>query len=226
MAKTPIAALLRVGWDTVGAIVARVVCDRLDESRLSGRVQIGVDEVSFRRGERYLTCVADHATGSIPWIRPGRNPATLQAFFDKLGPECRTSIRAVSIDMSAGYENAVRAAIPAAEVAFDPSTSHSLRAAPSTRSTARSARAGQVEDEGRQGGEGRALVAPTRGSRAPVCLPARGPGRRPGRQPAPLRAFILKEELRALYTWTIPARPRSCSKPGSPGLSARSCARS
>jgi hypothetical protein len=36
----------------------------------------------------------------------------------------------------------------------------------------------------------------------------------------------LKEELRALYTWTIPARPRSCSKPGSPGLSARSCARS
>jgi len=35
----------------------------------------------------------------------------LQAFFDTLGDRKR-SIRAVSIDMSAGYENAVRAARP------------------------------------------------------------------------------------------------------------------
>jgi hypothetical protein len=46
LAKTPIASLLRVGWDTVGAIVERVVCDHLDERRLCGLVQIGVDEVS------------------------------------------------------------------------------------------------------------------------------------------------------------------------------------
>ena len=73
MAKTPIAALLRIGWDTVGAIVERVVCDHLDERRLCGLVQIGVDEVSFRRGQRYLTCVADHRSGAVVWIRPGRN---------------------------------------------------------------------------------------------------------------------------------------------------------
>jgi Helix-turn-helix domain of transposase family ISL3 len=41
LAKTPIASLLRVGWDTVGAIVERVVCDHLDERRLYGLVQIG-----------------------------------------------------------------------------------------------------------------------------------------------------------------------------------------
>jgi len=40
------------------------------------------------------------------WIAKGRNDATLQAFFDQLG-ERKGSIRAVSIDMSAGYENAV-----------------------------------------------------------------------------------------------------------------------
>jgi transposase len=53
------------------------------------------------------------------WLKPGRNEATLQAFFDELGAR-RASIRAVSIDMSGGYENAVRAAIPDAEIAFDP----------------------------------------------------------------------------------------------------------
>jgi hypothetical protein len=30
MARTPIAGLLRIAWDSVGRIVARVVADRLD----------------------------------------------------------------------------------------------------------------------------------------------------------------------------------------------------
>ena len=120
MAKTPIARLLRVDWETVGRIVARVVADRLDAERLRGLVAIGVDEVSWRRRHRYLTCVADHRSGDIVWIKEGRNAATLRAFFDQLGPDGRASIRAVSIDMSAGYEQAVREALPAAEVCFDP----------------------------------------------------------------------------------------------------------
>jgi transposase len=120
MAKTPIARLLRVDWETVGRIVERVVADKLDGDRLKGLVLIGVDEVSWRRRHRYLTCVADHQSGDIVWLREGRNAATLQAFFDELGEDGRSSIRAVSIDMSAGYEQAIRAAVPDAEVCFDP----------------------------------------------------------------------------------------------------------
>ena len=71
-------------------------------------------------GARYLTWVADHASGAIVWARPGRDAATLQAFFDELGPERRHSIRAVSIDMSAGYEKAIAASLPDAEICFDP----------------------------------------------------------------------------------------------------------
>jgi transposase len=119
MAKTPIARLLRVAWDSVGQIVERVVSEHLDERRLTGLVAIGVDEISYRKGQRYLTCVADHASGAIVWARPGRNAATLAAFFDGLGDR-KCSIRAVSIDMSAGYENAIKAAVPDAETCFDP----------------------------------------------------------------------------------------------------------
>jgi transposase len=119
MAKTPICGLLRIGWDTVGRIVARVVADRLDETRLAGLVAIGCDEISYRRGQRYLTSVVDHKLGAIVWCSPGRNAKTLQAFFDELG-ERRHSIRAVSIDMSGGYEKAIRASVPQAEVCFDP----------------------------------------------------------------------------------------------------------
>ncbi|MDQ3092015.1 MAG: transposase family protein [Actinomycetota bacterium] len=40
MAKTPISRLLGIGWDTVGAIVQRVVGDHLDADRLAGLVTI------------------------------------------------------------------------------------------------------------------------------------------------------------------------------------------
>ena len=119
MAFAPITRLLRVGWHTIGPIVQRVVADHLDEARLSGLVAVGVDEISYRRHHRYLTSVADHATGAIVWCSPGRNSATLQAFFDELGA-AKDSIRAVSIDMSGEYERAIREAIPDAEICFDP----------------------------------------------------------------------------------------------------------
>jgi transposase len=119
MAKTPIAGLLRIGWDTVGRIVERVMADHLDERRLTGLVAVGVDEISYRRGQRYLTSVADHRTGAIVWCAPGRNSATLRDFFAELGDR-RHSIRAVSIDMSGEYQRAIRQAIPHAEICFDP----------------------------------------------------------------------------------------------------------
>jgi transposase len=119
MARTAICGLLRVGWDTVGRIAARVVADRLDERRLEGLVCIGVDEISYRRHHRYLTSVADHRSGAIVWCRAGRNSATLAEFFAELGPR-KHSIRAVSIDMSGEYQRAIRKAVPQAEICFDP----------------------------------------------------------------------------------------------------------
>ena len=118
MAKDPIARLMRVAWDTVGRIVDRVVAERLDGGRLHELTRIGVDEVSYRRRHRYLTVVADHDSGRIVWLAKGRNAATLQAFFDELG-ERRATIRAVSIDMSGGYEKAIRDNT-SAEICFDP----------------------------------------------------------------------------------------------------------
>jgi len=57
--------------------------------------------------------------GAIVWCSPGRNAATLQAFFDELGPQRCRLIRAVSIDMSGGYEKAIGDSVPQAEICFD-----------------------------------------------------------------------------------------------------------
>jgi len=198
MAKTPIARLVRIAWETVGRIVERVVSDQLDERRLEGLVAIGCDEISYRKGQRYLICVADHARGAIIWARPGRNAATLQAFFDELG-ERRRSIRAVSIDMSAGYENAVREGLPDAEVCFDPFHVVAL--------------AGRAVDEVRRAEwreHGKSKTKAGRWIKGVRWSLLKAPERLTDPQAAKLaevqhanrslyRAYLLKEELRALY---------------------------
>jgi transposase len=204
MAKTPITVLLRVGWDTVGQIVARVVADRLDSDRLAGLVMIGVDEISYRRGQRYLTQVCDHTTGAIVWAKPGRNAATLQAFFDELG-ERKTSIRAVSIDMNGSYEKAIRQSVPDAEVCFDPFHVVQL--------------AGRAVDDVRRAewnAQGKSQTGHGRWVKSVRWSLLKAPERQTVGQLAALhevehanqrlyRAFLLKEELRLLYHLPDPA---------------------
>lgn len=205
MAKTPIARLLRIDWATVGRIVERVVHDKLDESRLLGLVQVGVDEVSFRRRHRYLTCVADHQGGGIVWLKEGRNTATLQAFFDELGAEGRASIEAVSIDMSAGYEKAIRAAVPDAAVCFDPF--HVVKLAGDAVDQVRRQEWNQSGKSKTAGGKWvkgtrwSLLKAPERQSATQLAI--LGEVQQANRRL--YRAFLLKEELRLLYQLEDPA---------------------
>ena len=120
MAKTPITKLMRIGRPSVGTILARVVADKLDCRRLDGLVMIGVDEVSYASEHRFLTCVADYAKRGrhVGRARPQRQDPL--RVLQRAEPEQKASITAVSIDMSAGYEKAIREAVPDARVAFDP----------------------------------------------------------------------------------------------------------
>jgi transposase len=105
--RTAVTRLCRINWRTTGAIVARVVADELDDSRLDELYDIGVDEVAYRRQHEYLTLVADHDSGKIVWADEGRDSATLTRFFDDLGPDRAGQLQAISIDMSAAYLKAI-----------------------------------------------------------------------------------------------------------------------
>jgi transposase len=199
MAKTPIAGLLRVAWDTVGRIVQRVIADHLDERRLDGLVAIGCDEISSRRGQRYLTSVVDHRAGAIVWCAPGRNAQTLQAFFDELGPERTNTIRAVSIDMSGGYEKAIRDNAPRAEICFDPFHVVRLaqRAVDQVRRDEWNAHERSHTKTGRwiKGTRWSLLKSPAKQTIPQLALL----GEVQQANKPMFRAFLLKEELRLLY---------------------------
>ncbi len=80
--------LMRVDWQTVGRIITRVVDEACRGSdRLDGLERIGIDEISWRKGQRYLTLVIDHASGRLVWAAEGRSRKVVDSFFELLGPQ-------------------------------------------------------------------------------------------------------------------------------------------
>jgi transposase len=85
--RVAVAELLRVAWRTVGRMLTRVAEEAgQGVDRLEGLRRIGIDEISHRKGHRYLTVVVDHDSGRLVWAAPGHDEATLHRFFDALGP--------------------------------------------------------------------------------------------------------------------------------------------
>jgi transposase len=118
--RTTVSGFARIAWRTVGAVCERVAVDKLDPKRLEGLVEIGVDEISWRKHHRYLTLVSDHATATVVWGAPGKDAETLAGFFDELPEGAAQAIEAVSMDMGPAYAKTVRDKAPAAVICYDP----------------------------------------------------------------------------------------------------------
>lgn len=115
-----IVELLRIAWATVGAIVSRVVEEaRAAVDPFDGLRRIGIDEISYKRGHRYLTVVVDHDSGRLVWAAKGRDKKTLEGFFDALGEQRCAQIRLVSCDAAEWIADVVRARCENATVCLD-----------------------------------------------------------------------------------------------------------
>jgi len=118
--KSAIEKLMRIAWRTVGAIVDRVCDDaRARRDPLEGLRRIGIDEISYRKGHRYLTVVVDHDTGRLVWAAPGRDKATVSSFFNQLGKSRTFKIRLVSADAARWIGDVVRSRCLNAELTMD-----------------------------------------------------------------------------------------------------------
>jgi transposase len=119
--KSAVTALMRIAWRTVGAIVDRVLADLVaGTDELDGLTRIGIDEISYRRGYQYLTIVVCHDTGRLVWAAPGRDRATVRAFFDALGPERTRELTHVSADGALWISDVVTEKAPQAIRCADP----------------------------------------------------------------------------------------------------------
>ena len=199
--RAAVAELLRVAWRTVGRMCARVAAEQAAKvDRLAGLRRIGVDEISYKRGHRYLTVVVDHDTGLLVWAAPGRDEATLDGFFDALGDDRARQLTHLSADAAAWVANVAARRCPQAIVCLDPF--HVVKWATDALDQVRR----EVWNTARRGGE-TAVAKELKHARFALW---KNPAGLTGRQRAKLartaevnrplyRAYLLKEELRLVF---------------------------
>ena len=104
-----VAGLFRTTWRNVFESVKHAVSWGLEHRNLGGIEAIGVDEIQWRRGHRYLTLVYQIEDGMkrLLWVAEERTEESLRGFFKMLTDEVRGSIRFVCSDMWQPYLNVI-----------------------------------------------------------------------------------------------------------------------
>ena len=100
-----VAQAFRTTWDHVFASVEKAVSWGLEYRDLSGIEAIGVDEIAWQRGHKYLTLVyqIDAGCRRLLWIGRERKTKTLLGFFRWFGEERSAGLRYVCSDMWKPY---------------------------------------------------------------------------------------------------------------------------
>ena len=118
--RKSVSAMMQIAWATVGTILERVATQMLGKRGVLRPTRIGIDEVSYRKGHRYLTVVVDHDTGLLIYASAGKDGAALDPFFKELGTDGCAGVELCSMDASAAFKAAVRKHLPNARICMDP----------------------------------------------------------------------------------------------------------
>ena len=105
-----VAQRFKTSWEKVFHSVEYVVNWGLEHRDMNDITAIGVDEVQWHKGHRYLTLVyqIDSANTRLLWIGKERTEATFQTFFDQLGEASVQRIQYVCSDMWKPYLKVIK----------------------------------------------------------------------------------------------------------------------
>jgi len=100
----------RTSWDKVHDAVAYLVAWGLEHRTLGPIRAIGVDEIQYGKGHKYLTLVyqIDLDCTRLLWIGKERTVRTFREFFAMIGPEVSAKIEFVCSDMWKPYLGVIR----------------------------------------------------------------------------------------------------------------------
>ena len=118
--KAAAAERYAISWRAVNHACVRVATEALGRvDLLDGLVAIAIDEVKYKKGQRYLTVVCDQFTGRVVWAAKGRTKAVVREFFDALGEQRSARLAFVTCDGAEWIRTVVAERAPAATVCLD-----------------------------------------------------------------------------------------------------------
>lgn len=115
-----VAAFYGLAWTAVKLIDQRQLLRELGPvADLGGVDVIAMDEFAIQKGHRYATVIVEPGRKRVLWVGRGRGREDVRPFFKLLGPKGCARLKAVAMDMNAGYANEVRAHCPNAQIVYD-----------------------------------------------------------------------------------------------------------
>jgi transposase len=118
MTIADVAHYLGVGEGMIRSIDKTYLGKRFSKPKLRNLKSLAIDEISIRKGHKYITIVMDLASGAVVFVGDGKGEKSLKPFWKRLRSS-HAKIRAVATDMSSAYYKAVRTNLPDATHVFD-----------------------------------------------------------------------------------------------------------
>lgn len=114
-----VAELFHVHWNTVRNAVKQIVEYGLEHREIGDVIYFGIDEISRKKGQIYLTNVYDLKEKRLLWSGEGRNRATINKFYNQVGHKLNASVIAICCDMWQPYIDNLKLYFPDAIIVFD-----------------------------------------------------------------------------------------------------------
>lgn len=115
-----VAKELNLDWHTVKELDKQYMRIQLARAGTPGPKAIGIDEISIRKGHSYRIVVSDLIRGRPIWFGGAdRSEASMNQFYEWLGPKKIAGIRLAVMDMWKPFRNATSKSAPQAAILFD-----------------------------------------------------------------------------------------------------------
>lgn len=115
-----VARELHLDWDSVKTLDMQYMHAQLARAGAPGPKAIGIDEISIRKGHTYRIVVSDLIRRRPIWFGGAdRSEASMQTFYDWLGPRKSAGIRLAVMDRWKPFRKATNARAPQAAILFD-----------------------------------------------------------------------------------------------------------
>lgn len=121
MAVSQVAKLFGMAQNSVWKIVRYYSNDAMDKIDMFNVKSIGIDEISAKKGHKYVTIFADASNSNVLYVTEGKDSSTVERFADVLTKHGGNAkeVKEVSMDMSKSFQKGAKGRFEKAKIMFD-----------------------------------------------------------------------------------------------------------
>ena len=117
--RSQTAKVLRVSWDELNRIMSRAVDRGLSRRKNEFILSIGMDEMSFLSGHRYVTVMTDIQGKRVIDVAENRDKDAVDTLWQELSDEQRKNVQSVCMDFWKAYISGALRHVPQADIVYD-----------------------------------------------------------------------------------------------------------